>query len=118
MSNILFKFDNALSEDSLESLFDTVATIIPEDAYAEQTSASDGIEANHNVVYHVTHNEHCYEMPLTRPLTVEEGKALYGIIDQAIDYDYVMEISANPTELKNRYNFNNFQGSILEGDLD
>ena len=34
MSNILFKFDNALSEDSLESLFDTVATIIPEDAYA------------------------------------------------------------------------------------
>ena len=70
------------------------------------------------MIYHVTHNEHCYEMPLTRPLTVEEGKALYGIIDQAIDHDYVMEISANPTELKNRYNFNNFQGSILEGDLD
>jgi hypothetical protein len=118
MSSILFKFETALEEDSLESLFDTVATIIPEDAYTEQTSASDGIESDHNVVYHITHGEHCYEMPLARPLSVEEGKALYGIIDQAIDHNYIMEISANPSELQNRYKISNFQGSILEGDLD
>jgi len=29
-----------------------------------------------------------------------------------------MEISANPTELQNRYKISNFQGSILEGNLD
>lgn len=118
MNNITLKFESPLSEESLESLFDTVATIIPEDAYSEQMSASDGIDTQHNVTYHVTHGEHCYEMPLTRPLSIEEGKALYSIIDQAINHDYIMEISANSTELQNRYKFTNFEGSILEGDLD
>ena len=118
MNTITLKFQNSLSEDSLESLFDTVATIIPEDSYIENTAVSDGIESNYNLTYHVTHGEHCYEIPLARPLSVQEGKALHSILDNAIEQDYTMEISANANELQNRYNFNNFEGSIQEGDLE
>ena len=35
--HIRFQFESQLDENTLEDLFDTVATILPEDLYSEQT---------------------------------------------------------------------------------
>ncbi len=119
MNKIMLKFESELNAESLESLFDTVATVLSEELYAEQTSVGeDGIEANYNLIHHETHGYHCYDMPITRPLSISESKALYQVLDNAITGDYMLEISADSTELQNRYKFNSFEGAIQEGDLD
>jgi len=119
MNKIMLKFESELSTESLESLFDTVATVLSEELYAEQkVIGGDGIESNYNLIHHETHDYHCYDMPITRPLSIEESKVLYQILDKAITGDYMLEISADSKELQNRYKFNSFEGSIQEGDLD
>lgn len=119
MHNISLKFENEISQESLEALFDTLASILPEDLYSENKMiSSDGVESDYNVMHHVAHDYHCYEMPVTRALTVQEGKTIYEVLDQAIEGDYCLEMSADSTELQNRYKFNSFEGSIQEGNLD
>tara|TARA_B000000557_G_C20594620_1_gene367078 strand:- start:118 stop:477 length:360 start_codon:yes stop_codon:yes gene_type:complete len=119
MTKIMLKFESELSTESLESLFDTVATVLSEDLYSEQNViGTDGVESNYNLIHHETHGYHCYDMPISRPLSIEESKALYQVLDNAITGDYMLEISADSTELQNRYKFNSFEGAIQEGDLD
>ena len=60
---------------------------------------------------------HCYEMIIARPLTVEEGKALHYVVDNAVEGNYYLEMTANPTELQNRYKFKSFEGTVQEGDI-
>ncbi len=115
----MLKFESELTTESLESLFDTVATVLSEELYAEQKSiGEDGMESNYNLIHHETHGYHCYDMPVSRPLSIQESKALYQVLDKAITGDYMLEISADSKELQNRYKFNSFEGSIQEGDLD
>jgi hypothetical protein len=119
MNNITLKFESPLSEDSLESLFDTLAAVLPNDLYTEnKIVTSDGVETDYNVSYHESMGYHCYQLPVTRELSIQEGKAVYETLDRAIDGDYFLEMTANASELQNRYKFNNFQGAIQEGNLD
>jgi hypothetical protein len=119
MNAITLKFESPLSEESLESLFDTLATILPSDLYTEnKVITSDGVETDYNVSYHESMGYHCYQMPITRELSIQEGKTVYETLDKAIDGDYFLEMTAQASELQNRYKFNNFQGAIQEGDLD
>ena len=119
MNTISLKFENEISQESLEALFDTLASILPADLYSENKMiSSDGVESDYNVMHHVAHDYHCYEMPVTRSLTVQEGKTIYEVLDQAIEGDYCLEMTADSTELQNRYKFNSFEGSIQEGNLD
>ena len=119
MNNITLKFENEISQESLEALFDTLASILPSDLYSENKMiSSDGVESDYNVMHHVAHDYHCYEMPVTRSLTVQEGKTIYEVLDQAIEGDYCLEMSADSTELQNRYKFNSFEGTIQEDNLD
>ena len=70
MAAITLKFENTLSEDSLESLFDTLASVLPEDLYTESTTvSSDGVETDYNLIQYESHGYHCYEMPVTRPVS-------------------------------------------------
>lgn len=116
--HIRFQFESQLDENTLEDLFDTVATILPEDLYTEQTVLVNGIESSHNLVYHVSNDNHCYDLPVTREVTVDEAKSMYSILDNAIQGDYMLEFPAKLDELKNRYNFQSFEGNTQEGNLD
>jgi len=119
MNNITLKFENPLSEDSLESLFDTLGAILPNDLYTEQkTLSAEGIETDYNLMYHETMGYHCYDMPVTRPLTVQEGKIIHSVLDKAIEGDYVLEMTADGEELQKLYKFNSFEGTIQEGEID
>jgi hypothetical protein len=118
-NKIMLKFESELDSNSLESLFDNIATILPEDLYTEEKFLSpEGIETDYNVVYNENQGGHFYEMPVNRPLTMAEGNTLYQILDKAIDGDYMLEMSASAEELQNRHKFSSFQGSVQEGDLD
>ena len=116
--HIRFQFESQLDENTLEDLFDTVATILPEDLYSEQTVLVNGVESNHNLVYHVSNDNHCYDLPVTREVTVDEAKSMYSISDNAIQGDYMLEFPAKLDELENRYNFQSFEGNTQEGNLD
>ena len=116
--HIRFQFESQLDENTLEDLFDTVATILPEDLYTEQTILVNGVESNHNLVYHVSNDNHCYDLPVTREVTVDEAKSMYSILDNAIQGDYMLEFPAKLDELENRYNFQSFEGNTQEGNLD
>ena len=71
----MLKFESQLNTESLESLFDTIATVLSEEVYAEQTVVGeDGIESNYNLIHHETHGYHCYDMPISRPLSIHERK--------------------------------------------
>ena len=48
----MLKFESQLNTESLESLFDTIATVLSEELYAEQTViGEDGIESNYCLLY-------------------------------------------------------------------
>ena len=119
MAAITLKFENMLSEDSLESLFDTLASVLPEDLYTESTTvSSDGVETDYNLIQYESHGYHCYEMPVTRPLTVQEGKTLHNVFDSAIQGDYIIEMTGDGKEIQKKYEFTGFDGAIQEGNLD
>ena len=45
MNTISLKFENEISQESLEALFDTLASILPADLYSENKMiSSDGVE--------------------------------------------------------------------------
>jgi len=118
MNNITLKFESSLDESLLENLFEVMAAVLPHDVYTENKIVNgDGVVTDYNIVYHETMGYHCYEMPCTRPLTIEEGKALYYVVDNAIDGNYYLEMTANAKELQNRYKFNSFEGTIQEGEI-
>jgi|TARA_B100000989_G_C19412218_1_gene414859 hypothetical protein len=118
MNNITLKFESVLTESFLENLFEVIATVLPSDVYTENKIVDgDGVVTDYNVAYHNTMGYHCYEMPITRELTIEEGKALYYVVDNAIDGDYFLEMPASATELQNRYKFKSFEGTVQEGEI-
>ena len=52
MNKVMLKFESQLNTESLESLFDTIATVLSEEVYAEQTVVGeDGIESNYNLIH-------------------------------------------------------------------
>lgn len=118
MDNITIKFESNISEASLENLFEVIATVLPYDVYTENKIIDgDGKSTDYNIAYHNTMGYHCYEMPIARPLTVEEGKALHYVVDNAVEGNYYLEMTANSTELQNRYKFKSFEGTVQEGDI-
>ena len=57
-------------------------------------------------------------MPVTRPLTVQEGKTIHSVFDSAITGDYIIEMTGDGTEIQKKYQFKTFDGAIQEGDLE
>ncbi len=57
-------------------------------------------------------------MPVTRPLTVQEGKTLHNVFDSAIEGDYMIEMTGDGKEIQKKYEFTGFDGAIQEGNLD
>ena len=39
------------------------------------------------------------------------------MVDNAVEGNYYLEMTANPTELQNRYKFKSFEGTVQEGDI-